>query len=393
MATRFDPTDRPLNWAGQGGKRVLPMAMIALLGLAAWLPATARGVRVATVMRIEPATIAREGRNVVVQGREWRGAVDLARRLRSLSAAFPGRVGVAVTRVGSGEVVGVRADQLFPQQSVSKLWVAMAVLDEADRKRVDLDEQVRIGPGDLTVFNQPLRRRILAEGAIAEPVAALLEQALVHSDNTANDSLLRHIGGPARVRSFLRARHLGAIRFGPGERLLQSQISGLRWSQRLAVGDRFKAKRNTLSLAMRRRALDRYLNDPVDGASPAAIVRALGRLAEGRLLSPWSTGWLIGQLGRTASGPNRLKGGAPRGWRVLHKTGTGQTLGPLATGYNDVGLLIAPDGARYAVAVMMAQTSVSIPARMRFMHAVTRAVTNQHVRFEGLRIVTNKHVP
>ena len=57
-----------------------------------------------------------------------------------------------------------------------------------------------------------------------------------------------------------------------------------------------------------------------------------------------------------------------------HKTGTGQDLGSLSTGYNDIGLLVAPNGHRYAVAVMIASTRDPIPVRMRMMGDVTRAV-------------------
>jgi len=68
----------------------------------------------------------------------------------------------------------------------------------------------------------------------------------------------------------------------------------------------------------------------------------------------------------------------PAGWEFLHKTGTGQVLGPVATGYNDIGIMTAPDGTRYAVAVLLGDTTASIPERMRMMQAVTRAVARYH---------------
>ena len=46
----------------------------------------------------------------------------------------------------------------------------------------------------------------------------------------------------------------------------------------------------------------------------------------------------------THTGPNRLKGGLTPGWTLSHKTGTGQELGGVQAGYNDVGILTAPDG-------------------------------------------------
>ena len=107
---------------------------------------------------------------------------------------------------------------------------------------------------------------------------------------------------------------------------------------------------------------------------------ALSRLAKGELLSANSTQVLQSILKRTRSGPNRLKAGVPANWEFLHKTGTGQVLGAVSTGYNDVGIMTAPDGSRYAVAVMLGDTTAPIPERMQLMQSVTRAVARYHQR-------------
>jgi beta-lactamase class A len=292
---------------------------------------------------------------------------------------FPGRTGVAVMRLDGGEwITGQRMTELFPQQSVSKTWVALTILDLVDQGKVSLDQKVRITRDDLAVFHQPIRDRVIANGEIAVTVLALLEQAIIASDNTANDSLLRTVGGPQAVQSFLARKNFGAIRFGPGERLLQSGIAGLDWRQEYALGRSFYAARDALPFAKRKAALDRYLANPIDGASPEAIVRALARLARGELLSPASTKLILGIMSRTSSGPNRMKAGVPTGWRFLHKTGTGQILPPVSTGYNDIGIMTAPDGTRYAMAIMMGSTTASIPQRMSFMQFVSRTVATYH---------------
>jgi|GWRWMinimDraft_5_1066013.scaffolds.fasta_scaffold00841_7 beta-lactamase class A len=294
---------------------------------------------------------------------------------------FPGKTGVAIMRIDGGEwVLGRRLGDLFPQQSVSKTWVAMAVLDLVDQGKLRLDQRVKITKDDLAVFHQPIRERVLASGPVEESVLSLLEQSIMASDNTANDSLLRTAGGPQAVRAFIQRRKLGAVRFGPGERILQSEIAGLQWKQEYSVGRRFYSAREALPLASRKSAMDRYLADPVDGASPEAIVRALAKLARGELLSTQSTRLLLDIMSRTSSGPNRLKGGVPAGWRFLHKTGTGQILSPISTGYNDIGIMTAPDGTRYAVVVMIGSTTASVPQRMAFMQFVSRTIATYHQR-------------
>jgi beta-lactamase class A len=294
---------------------------------------------------------------------------------------FPGKTGVAVLRIdGGGGVVGKRLQDLFPQQSVSKTWVALTVLDQVDQGRLRLDQNVRITPADVAVFYQPLGDRVNNEGEVNISISRLLELAITTSDNTANDNLMRMAGGPDAVRGFIAKHGLGQIRFGPGERLLQSGIAGLQWRQEYAVGRRFYTARSALPYETRKAALDRYIANPVDGAAPEAIANALGRLARGELLSPRSTQLMLDLMSRTKSGPNRLKAGVPAGWGFMHKTGTGQILDPVSTGYNDIGIMTAPDGTRYAVVVMMSDTTASIPERMRFMQAISGAVGSYHRR-------------
>jgi beta-lactamase class A len=303
---------------------------------------------------------------------------QLEAELNEIWRAFPGKTGIAVQRIDGKWMTGKRLGEWFPQQSVSKMWVAMTILDQVDSGRLRLDQPVRIGMNDLAVFHQPIRERVIANGAIEESIASLLEQAITASDNTANDSLLRTAGGPAAVRNFIERKQLGKIRFGPGERLLQSQIAGMSWQQDYSLGRRFYTARADLPYERRKASLDAYLADPIDGAAPDAIAGALSRLARGELLSPASTRLLLAMMERTKSGPNRLKSGVPAGWRFGHKTGTGQQLESVSTGYNDIGIMTAPDGTRYAVVVMISSTTAPVPDRMAMMQAVSRAVATYH---------------
>jgi len=305
--------------------------------------------------------------------------IALEHDLHELWRKFPGKTGIAVKRIDGNWTIGKRLEDLFPQQSVSKLWVAMTVLDQIDRGKLSLNDPVRITKDDLAVFHQPIRSQVIRNGSVNESVRSLLERAIIKSDNTANDSLLRTVGGPNQIRRFISRAALGRIRFGPGERLLQSGIAGLDWKQEYSIGRKFYTARANLPREQRQRALKRYLEDPIDGATPQALVNALDRLSKQELLSAQSSRLLLNLMTRVTSGPNRLKAGVPSGWKFLHKTGTGQDLPPVSTGYNDIGIMTAPDGTRYAVAVLLADTTASVPERMRLMQAVTRAVARHHI--------------
>ena len=285
-----------------------------------------------------------------------------------------------MNRIDGDWSLSERGNELFPQQSVSKFWVALTIYDKIDKGQVSLDDDVKIGMEDLTLFHQPIRARVLREGTIRVKVRDLLEMSLTKSDCTANDSLLRHAGGPEAVRAFLRAKGIHNVRFSEGERHMQSTIAGLTWQQSYSLGNNFEVARSKVPAETRQRLLNNYVQNPIDGASPEAIAQALARLARGELLSQGSTERMLATMSRTTSGPMRLKAGFPSGWRFLHKTGTGQVYGSMQTGYNDMGIATAPDGTRYAVVVMMGSTFSPIPERMRMMQGVSRSVANAHVK-------------
>ena len=299
-------------------------------------------------------------------------------RLSEIGGGFAGHVGIAVRDIEGERSLHFNGLELFPQQSVSKLWVSLAALDLVDGGDLELTDRVRIRREDLTVFHQPIRDIVKTRGSFTTDYGDLIERALTRSDNTANDTLLRRVGGPSKVQDFLDDRGLESIRFGTDERTKQSAIAGLDWRQEYAMGKAFYDARDEVPEARRRMAFEGYLADPMDGATPVGIVGALGLLAKGDLLSEDSTEYLLGVLERTRSGPRRLKGGTPAGWTMGHKTGTGQFFDGEQSGYNDIGILTAPDGTRYALAVMIARTRASYGERMAMMQEVTRAAVAYH---------------
>ena len=299
-------------------------------------------------------------------------------RIQALGASFSGRIGIAVRSVDDGWQTGWHSEELYPQQSVSKLWVAITAMDAVDRGAVRLDDPVTLTRTDLTLFHQPIAAQVLRNGAVTTTLGRLLQDAITMSDNTCNDRLMRAVGGDGAVREMIAKKGLGLIRFDHGERLFQSKVAGVTWHQSMAVGDGFNRARNALPLATRRSLLTHYIEDPYDGAAPASVVKALARLKKGQLLSPSSTAHLLNTMGNTKTGRNRLHGGLAPGWSLSHKTGTGQVLGALQAGYNDIGLITAPDGRSYAIAVMIKSTTTPLPVRMRLMNEVVRSVIRQH---------------
>ena len=350
----------------------LPVLLLALLTV--WLPRVGDSARDPLV---EQASEAVEAAPLTPEQRELDQAVSRT------GGTFDGHVGIAVRDIEGGRTLHFNGLELFPQQSVSKLWVAMTALDEVDAGRLDLSEMVAIRAADLTVFHQPIRDIVRRDGSFSSDYAELIERAITESDNTANDRLLRRVGGAEAVQDFLDTHGLASIRFGTDERSKQSAIAGLEWRQSYAQGPAFFDARDRVSPNLRKVAFENYLADPVDGATPIAIARALAAIERGEVLSEKRAEELLTIMSSTRSGPRRLKGGRAEGWVVSHKTGTGQFWNGQQSGYNDVGVLFAPDSSAYAVAVMIGVTKRPTVERMEMMQEVTRAVTAFHEALAG----------
>lgn len=295
-------------------------------------------------------------------------------RLSELGDTFDGQVGIAVVDIAQDASVHYNGLQQLPQQSVTKLWVALTAFVMVDRGELDLSETVAIMRDDLTLFHQPLRAQVLKQGIVVTDFGDLLQRAIITSDNTANDRLLQRVGGPDAVQAFLDNHELGSIRFGSDERTKQSRIAGLAWRPSYSYGNSFFEARGDVPDGKRREAFESYLADPEDGASAVAIAQAFASLSRGELLSDRSTQELLGILSRTRSGPRRLKGAVPPDWAIAHKTGTGQYYAGEQSGYNDIGLITSPEGKTYAVAVLIGRTRAPNPRRMELMQRVVHAV-------------------
>ncbi|WOE75108.1 serine hydrolase [Alterisphingorhabdus coralli] len=242
MPPRRRPKRRRYLWL------FLPLLLIALpFGLYGWLQSDSGQAAVRTVNTLAAAdgmgnrSLMEEGAEQVQQG------PPAPRRLATLIAAlgsdFDGDVGIAVRSVEKGWVAAHKAERLYPQQSVSKLWVAMTLLDRVDAGDISLDDPVTLTQADLTIFHQPVRKRI-GSGSYTTDIADLLSLAMTRSDNTANDALFRRVGGQSGVQAFLAEQDIQGVRISPGEKLLQMAIAGMEWDNRYSTGRTFWRERD-----------------------------------------------------------------------------------------------------------------------------------------------------
>ena len=78
--------------------------------------------------------------------------------------------------------------------SVVKLPIAIEVLKQVAERTITLDRAVWLGASDIRPCCTIERRH--PQGGVSRTVRELLELAMVESDNTAADALLKLVGGP-----------------------------------------------------------------------------------------------------------------------------------------------------------------------------------------------------
>ncbi len=264
---------------------------------------------------------------------------DLDAQIEEIGRAARGRVGAAVLLLETGESVAWRGEERFPMQSVYKLPIAMAVLQQVDRGARTLEEQIRVDERDLVPapIHSPFRDKHPRGSDVS--VLDLLRLAIVESDGTASDVLLRLAGGPGSVTAYVAGLGVSDMVVATSER-------------EMASGEEVQ-----------------YRNY----ASPEAAVALLRALHEGRGLSPQSRSLLLRLMTETGTGPRRIKGLLPSEAVVAHKTGTSGTVGGLTRATNDVGLVTLPNGRTMAVAVFVSDSPADAAGREGVIARIARA--------------------
>ncbi|MFY1693031.1 class A beta-lactamase [Plantactinospora sp. WMMB782] len=234
-------------------------------------------------------------------------SADRDREFRRLEQRYDARLGIYAIDTGTGRTVGYRADERFGYASTYKALAAAEVLDETTD--AELDRVVRYSADDLVTYS-PITERHVAEGMTLRAIA---DAAVRHSDNTAGNLLLRHLGGPRRFERELR---------GIGDRVTDAA--------------RYETELNEARPGDRR-----------DTSTPRALAEDLRGYTVGDALDPADRDVLNDWLRGNTTGTELIRAGVPEGWVVGDKTGAG--------GYgtrNDIAVIWPPDRAPVVLAVL-----------------------------------------
>lgn len=121
--------------------------------------------------------------------------------LANAATAFPGKAGIWVKHLTTGESAGVRDGELLNSASVIKIPVLVLAFQMAERGEINLDERVTIRKEDIRGGSGILRHH---DAGLQPTFRDVLLQMIITSDNTATDLAIARVGGVARVNAWLK---------------------------------------------------------------------------------------------------------------------------------------------------------------------------------------------
>jgi beta-lactamase class A len=177
------------------------------------------------------------------------------------------------------------------------------------------------------------------DAGVDVPLHELLRMTVSLSDNVTAGILLRLVGGPKAVNTYIAALPVSGFHLQDSEASLHHKVSA------------------------------QYRN----WFEPAGAVQLLRRISDNSPLTSEHTDLLLGWM-TPAVRTKRLEGDLPAGIRVAHKSGTSDVDGGVAHATNDIGLIQLPDGRRSAIAVFVTDSTAEEATRERVIARIARVV-------------------
>ncbi len=250
---------------------------------------------------------------------------ELYAMVDSLAKKIPAKLGVAMLNIETGDTFSYNGYEHMPMQSTYKFPLALMVMDEIDKGRLDLQGETLISKSMMDEeTHSPLRDKYGMKD-VHISLHEIVYYTVAQSDNIGCDVLFRLVGGPARVDSFMHAKGFKGIQIVSTEAELHEDVN---------------------------RQYDNW-------TEPVEMVNILSAFYQQKLISKTATDTLRNIMERTTGGAGRIKGLLPAGTVVAHKTGTCAPDDGVNT-INDTGVITMPDGKHLAIAIYVADAKADI---------------------------------
>ncbi len=233
------------------------------------------------------------------------------------------KIGVSILDLDKGDTLTLNNSHHFPMQSVFKFHLALAVLDLVDKGKMKLDQSILVKKSDLLPnLYSPMREKY-PEGNVTLPLSEILQFTVSQSDNSGCDLLFRLIGGTEKANRYIHSLGIKDVAIKNPEVEIQAD-----WSTQ-------------------------YKN----WTTPSAATKLLEMFYKKNILSKNNYNFLWKTMVETTTGPNKLKGKLPKEAIISHKTGySGANKDGLVAATNDIGIIILPNGKKFAIALFVSDS-------------------------------------
>jgi len=255
---------------------------------------------------------------------------SVQQELKAIETSSGGKLGISAVNTANNERIQYRAEERFPMQSTMKLIGAAAILKKSMTDTNLLQQKIMYKKEDL-VFWSPITEKHLTDGMT---ISELCAATIMYSDSTAINLLIKKLGGPQAINAFTRSIGNHTFRLDGWESDLNSNP-----------------------------------NDLYDTVTPAAMEKSLQKLALGNILGQSQREQLITWMKGNTTGDARIRAGAPKGWIVGDKTGSG-SYGIT----NDIAVIWPPKCSPIVVTIYFTQPKKDAPKRDDVIAAATRII-------------------
>jgi beta-lactamase class A len=264
-------------------------------------------------------------------------ANTIQEELAKLEASSDERIGISAINTANNSRIQYRAAERFPIQSTFKVMAVSDILKQSMSNDHLLQQKITYSKQDL-VFWSPITEKHLADGMT---ISELCSAAMMYSDNTATNLIVKEQGGPKAVTAF--ARSIGDSKF---------RIES--WEPELNSDPR----------------------DIHDTSTPIAMEKSLKKLVFGNVLALPQKKLLVTWMKSNTTGDTRIRAGVPKGWIVADKTGAGNDYGIS----NDIGIIWPTNCPPIVVAIYSIHNKKNAVRRDDVIASATRMLINEYSR-------------
>ncbi len=250
-------------------------------------------------------------------------------------------VGVAIEGYNGEDTLSINGDDKFPLQSVFKFHIALAVLNDVDSGKLDLNQKIKISKEDLTPnLYSPIRDKY--PNGVTMMLSEILKYTVAESDNIGCDKLLKLIGGPKVVEKYMHENNVEDISIKYNEKIQQSV-----WE-------------------------NQYENWTTPKAANLALVKFFQN--NDSLLSRSSYKFLWKTMEGTKTGKKSIRGELPKDAVIAHKTGhSGTNKKGMTAAVNDIGIIFLPNGKYFYLSVFVSNSKENDQVNQKIIADVAKA--------------------